>query len=271
MKNKAKLMRLEGLRPHPLQNVFYSGCSSEDDPALAESLRESGLQHPLVAAPMTNEDGTVGYLLLDGHRRLRLLQQMGKSEALVLVREDLADAKPAEIEAEFLKYNFCRRQLKTIQKARAAKRLFELEKGKDFDRFSVWDHADFKTRIGIVLEMSGRNLDRYLRLLETPTEIQNAVEDGRLTLVLGAKVAMLAADQQKDLSERIAGVTDAGVVRRIAAQFNTPPAAGHRGVRAALDTFARDLEKNLNDLESRSAEVSPYHVHRHIDVLRRAR
>ncbi len=58
----------------------------------------------------------------------------------------------------------------------------------------VWKHGELRDRIGESLEMSGRNLDRYLRVLETPLEIQIGVRDGQLNLVPASRIASLSVE-----------------------------------------------------------------------------
>ena len=62
--------------------------------------------------------------------------------------------------------------------------------------------------------MSGRNLDRYLAVLRTSRAVQDAFEEGRLTLALAAGVAGLPWGWQRRVAAAIAdGEAPAGVVR----------------------------------------------------------
>ncbi len=48
------MMPLAGLKPHPLQEHFYSPSATDDDATLAADLRQRGQQSPIVIMPDDN-------------------------------------------------------------------------------------------------------------------------------------------------------------------------------------------------------------------------
>ena len=53
--------------------------------------------------------------------------------------------------------------------------------------------------------MSGRNLDRYVKLLSRPRELQDAVDYGKLTLTDALKLSELTHVQQRSVLDLLAG------------------------------------------------------------------
>jgi ParB/RepB/Spo0J family partition protein len=266
-------MPLKQLTPHPLQAAFYGNDSSEaDDKALIEDIKLRGQLSPIIVMPAGNAAGLPAHCMLDGHRRARAMKAAGKTHAFVEVRDDLKDADAATVEAEFLKYNFLRRQLHPLDLARIARRMFELERNRTASSLSYWDRTELRERLGKILGMSGRNLTRYERVLETPKAIQDAVRDGRLKLVPASRVAALPADRQQALAEQITGVADARRVNEIVAAALGSPGDGQRHVTVAnaAASFVRQLERGLADLADRVDQVKPGHVGRDAATLKRA-
>lgn len=269
---KPKQMSLAALKPHPLQLCFYDDSNAVDDESLAADLRRRGQQSPIVVMPENNAANLPGGTMLDGCRRARCLKDSGETDAMVVVRHDLKDASAAAVEAEFLKYNFTRRQLHPLDKARVAQRLYVLERSKKtVNDLGFKETLAMRDRIGKILGMSGRNLDRYLRVLETPVPIQNAVRDGRMKLVMGAKIATLPQYEQEKIAEAITGVTDSKEVTRIACEHVTiSDGRRHQKVNDAVACFARTLDRGLEDLDGRVDQVGTGSVRRRLNTFVRA-
>lgn len=200
-------LRLTRLIQNPGQESYYDACLSADDDALLENLHADGQRDPIVVVPSQNRiNRVVSYLILDGHRRARLLAQLGETHVDAIVRDDLADADEETIEREFLQFNFLRRQLHPLDKAAIARRLFELDRQRTLRPDE--DQADARDRVGAMIGMGGRNLDRYWRVLRTPRAIQVALRDGFLKLDLASKIDGLSLDSQHELANRIASAAE---------------------------------------------------------------
>jgi ParB-like chromosome segregation protein Spo0J len=270
--SNTKQMSLADLVPHPLQCEFYANCSADDDQALAEDLRQRGQQVPIIVMPDGNAAGLPPSTILDGHRRARLMLANGQTKAMVQIRHDLKDADAATVEAEFLKYNFTRRQLHPLDRARIAQRLFLLERRRKTVRsLSSTEMPAMRDRVGQALGMSGRNLDRYLRVLETPLPVQNAVRDRRMKLILGAKIALLPRTEQEEIASEIASITDPKQITEIVSRYlKLPDDRRHRKANDAAHSIAVALERGIEDLDGRVDQVGTSVIREKLDTFRKA-
>lgn len=185
--------KLDALVTNPLQATYFNDLNDSELAGLANDIQVSGLKQRIEILP----DDTI----LHGHQRRRALKKIGQVEYEVLVRYDLAAAKPAVIEREFLSENLNRRQLGPVARARVAARLFELEQAKKHHVDS--DGSQMRERVGKMLDTSGRTVSRYLALLKTPIEVQNAVDAGALPMTVALRVAGLAPEKQLEIAERM--------------------------------------------------------------------
>ncbi|MBR4461572.1 MAG: ParB N-terminal domain-containing protein [Erysipelotrichaceae bacterium] len=71
-KSKVCFLPLTDLATNPLNTIYEDLDTKEDLDELIESIRETGLQQPLIASGSDNG----GYVLLSGHRRLKALKQI---------------------------------------------------------------------------------------------------------------------------------------------------------------------------------------------------
>ncbi|MGO4003749.1 plasmid partitioning protein RepB C-terminal domain-containing protein [Pseudomonas fluorescens] len=73
----------------PSRKVEHLMAGSKKFASILSSVRELGVVEPLVVHPKPLvEDGTVSYMLLDGHLRLEALKSLGAKEALCLISTD---------------------------------------------------------------------------------------------------------------------------------------------------------------------------------------
>jgi hypothetical protein len=72
----------------PMANVLPSMRSSKKYQRIRSSIHEIGIVEPIVVFPKPEPDAPEQYLLLDGHLRLDVLQQMGKTEVQCLISTD---------------------------------------------------------------------------------------------------------------------------------------------------------------------------------------
>ena len=158
---------IDRFKIHPDQSRYFrwdSGLALEE---LADDIRRNGLREPIDVL----DDG----VMLAGHRRwkaiLTYLQDM-HAAVPVKIRHDLIAQGPAAIERYFLESNLNRRQLTSLEAARAYRRLKELEqeerKGhkRSASEPPEEDYRDLLAkRFGF---RSHRQLDRLCMLLALP-------------------------------------------------------------------------------------------------------
>lgn len=259
-----KRMPLRTLCPNPLQHHFANTSTAEQDAALAADLRARGQQEPIQVMPPKNSASLPPYSVLDGHRRAAALQANGETEADVIIRHDLADADIKTIEGEFLNFNMKRRQLNPVDYVRLEQRLHVLQVGHSSGTLLPDEKAKFRDRIAKQLNMTSRNASRYVRLVQTPIEVQQAVRDGYLSLVAGEKVSDLNRSQQAEIAERIQAGESA---KSVVAEFVGAGNGKHQRPVQALEAFAKSLRRGLDDLDGRLDRISDRAVDAHRSVL----
>lgn len=193
-KPTVELWQLKRLKPHPLQGVYFADLSDYALADLAADIKANGLKEKIEILP----DGTI----LSGHQRRRALELLGRPETHVIRRDDLAGDE-AEAEDFLLRANLMRRQLDPLSQARVALRRFEIEKGRTANKMTGSDKVTARDRIGKSIGMSGRNLQRYWNVLNSPREVQDAFQAGGLTLNEAARVGVLSAKEKEKIATRI--------------------------------------------------------------------
>ncbi len=188
---------LEKLKRHQRQDDNFHPLPAPELEALADDMRRNGQNTPIEVTP----DGRV----IDGHQRLRAAERLGWDEVQVLVRHDLV-ADEFAIERRMIEANLHRRQLDPLDRVRLARRMLEIEQRREPGGLSQYAEQDLRDRIGAALGMSGRNVQRYLNILNAPMEVQRAHSEGRLSMKLAEKVARLGEAER----EQIAAATRAG-------------------------------------------------------------
>ena len=153
-------------------------------------------------------------------------------------REDLEAEGDAAVERRLIEDNLNRRQLSPLARARSVLGLYELEKGRSKADLSPGEKDDARDRIGKLIGMSGKNLERYWAILKMPTEIQMAVERG-LPMTLALKLVRKPKTQRK-VARRIREGEDARAAL-VACLAAVPQKSTSRG--PAVSTFLRLIGK----------------------------
>ena len=157
---------------------------------LAESIKVNGLIQPIVVRPIDS-----GYQLVAGERRLKAMRIAGMTEVSAIVRS----ASEEQVLEWALVENIQRTDLNAIERARAYQQYIK--------SFSLTQQQAAK-RLG----EDRSNIANYMRLLDLPMEIQQYINDDKLSMgharaLLGiterAKQKKLADEAvQKNLSVR---------------------------------------------------------------------
>lgn len=224
---------------------------SDELEELADSIRQNGVLQPL----LVRKKGST-YEIVAGERRYQAARQAGLTEIPVVIREisDEDVFKLALIE------NLQRSDLTPLEEARGYRQLI---KDKDL------------TQEGLakILSKSRSTITNTLRLLDLPDEVQELVEDGRLTAgharailavpseegrcELARKVVdeRLSVRQTETLASTFSVSQDAEPARRVSTPQSFKRAA--RQMRLALDTNVRVKNvrgKNKIEIEFASEE-----------------
>ncbi len=152
---------------------------------LAASIVEHGVLQPL----LVSEDGPGRYMILAGERRWRAARQAGLERVPVVIREKVDSQRGLELA---LVENLQRRDLTPLEEARAYEQL-RTDRG--------LSQAQIASRVGI----DRSTVANSLRLLKLPEQIQNLVEEGRLSGGHGRALLAFASEAEMETwADRVA-------------------------------------------------------------------
>ena len=253
MKTKTKLerRRLADLIDHPHQPAYAGTTTKQDDEDLKRSISEDKLRDAIEIIP-ENQAGLPANSIFDGHRRKVALLALGKKSAPVLVRYDLATADRATIDRLFLEANTVRRQLDPLAKAYIAAKQMEIEHSRPLADLldGGWETDELRDRIGKMLGISGRHLSRLLNVIRTPIEVQAAVRQKKLSIVLAEKVAGLSQLEQHEIAVRIsAGDAPKSAVESVVGTAAGKPKCVETSFRRYLEALSKSVEHLGDGLE----------------------
>jgi ParB family chromosome partitioning protein len=176
---------LDLLEPNPDQpRTTFRDARIED---LAQSIRANGIVQPLVVRKRDER-----YQIIAGERRWRAAQRAGLEKVPVVVR-DIPDERVLELS---LIENIQREELNPIEEANAYRRLI--------DGLGV-TQEEIARRVG----RERSSVTNYLRLLKLPEDIQQWVEDDRLSM--GHARALLSLESPEAQRKLATDVIDRGL------------------------------------------------------------
>lgn len=248
------------LKPHPLQNIVIVDLQGPDYERLKSELEKNGQNDEI---EVTTDD-----VIIDGHQRNRIALELGWSTVNVWVRNDLVDQDA--IEERFITANVVRRHMSNLGKARCYKYMVEHERKQAAKpgrrlRDTPQARGDRRDKLGKMLGCSGRTLDRLLRVLETPLEVQQAVEDKKLKLQEAGRVADLPDVLQAKVAAAIRNGHDPRkVVAKYAPAKTRRKRTGDIGGQALHDLFIA-----ADNLEPVQPEVKKFLTTDHLPLLQK--
>lgn len=203
---------------------------------LAESIKRQGLLQPVVVRPA----GPGFYELVAGERRWRASRLAGLEKIPAVVR-DVDDKKMLELA---LVENLQRRDLNPMEKARAFRQLMQ-------------QHNWTQEALADAVAMSRPAVANFMRLLELPPEIQEAVS--RSSLSMGHARALLAvADRAKQMSLLKAILQDDLSVRAVEQLVSKKPeAAAAKAPAKTREPYLLELEQKLMDKLGHKVQLQP--------------
>ena len=173
-KEKIEKIKLTDIFPNPFQP--RKRFSEEKMDELICSIREKGVIQPVLLRPAEN-----GYELVAGERRWRAAQKLQFEEMPAIVREDIDDADSLEIS---LIENIQREELNPIEEANAYRELI----------------GQFEYTLDKVGQMVGKDkttISNSLRLLTLPEDIQNYVEEGKISAGHAKAILSITSEQKR--------------------------------------------------------------------------
>jgi ParB-like chromosome segregation protein Spo0J len=265
-KSRWKFVRLkiDSLTPYPAQEAIYGGTTTAvEDEAFAVDVNERGQLDPAHILPFPNAAGLPKNTILDGWRRGMARKAKGQTHLECYLRGDLADATRAEVDAEFVQYNFSRRQLSALARARCAKYLLTALLGIR-GRLSSREMEKLKKVIGERLGVGLRTVNRNLAILDGPLEVQTAYDRGEISQVEAAKIGTLCSRcygkltrrQQKELGSRIAAGESAATVVREYIEVCEGPTKAAKTKAAAGNSLIR-FKELIRELDKSGSAIDP--------------
>lgn len=179
---------------HPFKVV-----DNEEMEQLAESIKENGMQSPIVVQP--KNDGR--YEVVSGHRRLFACKKIGLEKVEAIIKEMTRD----EAIIALVDSNIQREHILPSEKAKAYKMKMEAlnRQGKrtDLTLLPMATKLPTDSAAEIAMESNeGRNqVFRYIRLTELVPEILDLVDENRIAFRPAVEISYLTEEQQRDLVE----------------------------------------------------------------------
>ena len=171
------LSELYNFKNHP-----FKVKDDEKMEELVESIKQNGVLSP--ALVRSREKG--GYELISGHRRKHAAELAGIEQIPVIVKQ-LTDDESIIIMVDS---NIQREEILPSEKAFAFKMKHDafLHRGKSFGHdVQKWSHEQVGESNGI----SGRQVQRYMRLTELIPELLDLIDEKKLQLVCGVEISYL--------------------------------------------------------------------------------
>jgi ParB family chromosome partitioning protein len=261
-KLKSTTWPIDRLKDHPLQATYFGDLSDAELDTLAQDMDDNELQDPVKILP----DGTI----IAGHQRVRAARRLNWTEIEVVVRTDLAKGGEAAVESYLLRDNLIRRQHSPLCRARGIRRLLEIESGCDPGELPFGKFEQLKKRIGDQLGgLHLRSVSRYLRVLEAPVAVQQALDRGELSLNNAGKLAGLFRELSEEHQQKIAGrLAEGSNASKVVDEFLRATKSQEELVNSAFRRVARVLEHELPTIRDEWHVVLPKWFYRHAGILR---
>ncbi len=242
------------LKPHAEQAELFGDVNDASLQLLADSMDKNGQNDPAEILP----DGTI----ICGHQRVRAGKRLGWEMIDCWVREDLAKQGPAAIKARLIEDNLHRRQLSLLGIARCYLALKEaaLENGDDREDAK----EDLRDHLAKRFKKSGKQMERYVQMLDAPPAVQHAFEADKLTQKDVLAVVALDADEQQQIVQRI---EDGEIPKAVVKPYRVAKQDREVGVETAVKQLTKALETAERQIASRLDEIVGCRLRTHLKKL----
>lgn len=185
---------IEKLRP--FEGQPYKVLDNEEMETLTESICNEGVLSPLIVRPL---EGTDGYEVISGHRRLHAAQRVGLSEVPALVYEISRE----EAAIMLVDSNLHREHILASEKAFAYKLKMEAMKHQGRTSPQVGEKLVTAEKVGADGGDSKNQVLRYVRLTHLIPELLQLVDDGKIALTPAVELSYLPEKAQAYLLEEM--------------------------------------------------------------------
>ena len=181
---------------HPFEGHPYKVLDNEEMEALTDSIHTEGILSPLIVRPL---EGTDGYEVISGHRRLHAAQRAGLSEIPALVYEISRE----EAAVMLVDSNLHREHILPSEKAFAYKLKMEAMKHQGRTSPQVGEKLVTAEKVGADGGDSKNQVLRYVRLTHLIPELLQLVDDGKIALTPAVELSYLPEKAQTYLLEEM--------------------------------------------------------------------
>ena len=181
---------------HPFEGHPYKVLDNVEMEMLTESVQNEGVLSPLIVRPL---EGTDGYEVISGHRRLHAAQKAGLSEIPALVYEISRE----EAAIMLVDSNLHREHILPSEKAFAYKLKMEAMKHQGRTSPQVGEKLVTAEKVGADGGDSKNQVLRYVRLTHLIPELLQLVDDGRIARTPAVELSYLPEKAQTYLLEEM--------------------------------------------------------------------
>ena len=225
-------IKIEDIRPNPYQPRKEFDQTGLQE--LADSIKENGVFQPILVRKSIS-----GYELVAGERRLRASKLAGLTEIPVIIKE-FDDKEMMEIS---LLENIQRKDLTPIEEASAYEQLIKKLN---------YTQEQLAKRIG----KSRANVTNLLRLLTLPQEVQNLVNDNKLSY--GQARTLLALDSEDKIIDLANRCVKEGLSVRELEDLTRKPISKvkGKGTTKQADPFIEDVRTRMQNKLATKVEIT---------------
>ena len=181
---------------HPFEGHPYKVLDNEEMEMLTESVQNEGVLSPLIVRPL---EGTDGYEVISGHRRLHAAQKAGLSKVPAFVYEISRE----EAAIMLVDSNLHREHILPSEKAFAYKLKMEAMKHQGRTSPQVGEKLVTAEKVGADGGDSKNQVLRYVRLTHLIPELLQLVDDGSIALTPAVELSYLPEKAQTYLLEEM--------------------------------------------------------------------
>ncbi len=225
-------MEINTIRPNPYQP--RTEFDSKDIESLSESLKKDGLLQPVVVRPA----GAGFFQIVAGERRWRAAKLAGLARVPVVIRQ-VDDKKMLELA---LVENIQRRDLNPMEKARAFKQLMTL---------NSWTQDQVADSLG----MARPTVANFIRLLDLPLEIHEAVSRG--TISMGHARALLTVTQRATQVQLLKQIIQDDLSVRALEKLVAPKTGAASKSSKKTEPWIKEFEQKLMDKLGVRVQIQP--------------
>lgn len=198
---------------HPFRNHPFKVLDDDRMKELVQSIKDNGILNPVLVRP----DEQDGFEMISGHRRMHaaklaglttvpaIIKEMTDDEAVIAMvdsnmqREEILPSERAfslKMKMDAMRRQGKRTDLSQDVASESMKRMTEKTSGTEFQKLEdSWSREEVGQQAGI----SGRQVQKYLRLTELTEDLLNLVDQKKLSIVLAVEISRFSNELQRNL------------------------------------------------------------------------